>query len=195
MDTAKIVTMLEELTLNVVAIKETLAKQNNDLLTKRLDSLDAAIKDQHLKLDTLNAVDLGSVAVTPQVKPKKTATAAKKDNIELDVEAVAEPAVEPTTFTNVVEYFRHMWVYKRDVLYAKNVLSQAEYEKVYKENKDKIEKNKKNKNDITLQRSIAYQIWKTLKKDSKDIVVAMKNQNSNDIQKNNSHEIDEEIDD
>ena len=205
----KLSTQLEEIGLKVAETNEIIMKQKNEELLKRLERLEASMKDQHLKLDAMNAIDINPTIhvangpVTARVAPaKKVAKVKKEDNVQVeadeevvdDTKAVddVKAADEPKPFSNITEYFKHLWITQRELLYEKGVLTKEEYEKIYEDNKDKFDKKKKN--ELVLQKSVAFQIWKTIKLEKKDIVKAMKDQNTKDIQKKNSQEIDEEVD-
>lgn len=193
----KISTQMEGIGLAVDEIKETLSKQRDSELARRLERLESSMKDQHIKLDALNAIDINPTLVVPtapaavRVAGAKSAVVAKKreDNLPVDEpqDVVDSKPDELKTFSNITEYFKFLWTVKRDLLYEKGVLTKEDYEKIYEDNKEKFDKKKKN--EIILQKSIAFQIWKVLPQPAKDIVYAMKNQNINDVQKNNSTEI------
>lgn len=186
----KIATQIEGLSLTVDEIKETLAKQRDSELAKRLDKLEASMKDQHIKLDALNAIDINPTLVVPAAPAAVRVAGAKavkkrEDNVDEPVEAVVPD--DSSQFSNITSYFKYLWTVKRDLLFEKGVITQEMIDKIYEDNKDKFDKKKKN--DLVLQKSIAFQVWKALPKASKDIVYAMKNQNSNEVQKQNSTEI------
>jgi len=197
----KISTQLEEVHISVNEIKETLQKQRNEDLLKRLTSLENSMKDQHIKLDALNAIDINPTIIAPTapVTVRVAATKAKKqdaiedDDTDTDSKIEENKTEDPKQFSNITEYFKHLWVAEREMLYAKGVVTEEEYMKIYNDNKEKFDKKKKN--ELVLQKAVAFQIWKSLPTNRKDIVYAMKNQSSKDEQKRNSTEINEEDED
>lgn len=191
----KLSTQLEDLALNVGDIKEMLTKQRDDELLKRLTALEESVKEQHLKLDAINAIDINPTIVAPQAPGSvrvSGATKTKKRDDNIDDAPIQEEIVvkEDKQFSTITEYFKHLWMTNRDLLYERGVLTKEFYEKTYEDNRDKFEKKKKN--EVVLQKSVAFQLWKTLPQASKDIVKAIKNQSANDLQKKNSTEIVEE---
>lgn len=196
----KMSTQMEGMGLAIDEIKETLLKQRDSEINKRLERLEVSMKDQHMKLDAINGIDINPTLVVPNAPLTVKVAAVKVVKKADDTEEIDDkPNVkdtneskedEPKQFGNITEYFKYLWTVKREELYEKNVLTKEEYNKIYELNKNKFDKKKNN--EIMLQKSIAFQIWKVLPQASKDIVYAMKNQNSNDVQKKNSTEVTEE---
>jgi hypothetical protein len=190
---AKLVTQYEEILLGVNEIRETLNKQRDQELVKRLEKLEISMKDQHIKLDALNAIDINPTIVAPTAPATVRVARGKNkrdDNIaDAEVKDDASDTPNSKQFVNITDYFKHLWVTSRELLYEKGVITEDEYKKIYEEHKEKFNKKK---NDLILQRSIAFQIWKTLPQANKDIVHSMKNQNNNDVRKKKSTEISEE---
>lgn len=190
---AKLSTQINEMHLCIRELSETVSRQQNGELMARLERVELSLKDQNLKLDSLSAVDIiPNIVMASGPTTVKVAGAKSK---EKDAEpAVATTAATPATtekqFTNITEFFKHLWCNSRELLFEKDVLTQEEFDKIYEENKEKLEKKKKN--ELVMQKSIAFTVWRALDQSKKDIVYALKNQNANDVQKKKSHDITEE---
>ena len=192
----KLSSQLDEIRLDVGEIKETITKQRNDALLERLGKLETSMRDQHIKLDALNALNINPTIEAPRPAAVRVAGAKKKDEKKDEkdenpaVEADPEPVDDLQQFSTITEYFKHVWVTQRPKLFEKGVYSQKEYDDLYAANKEAFDKKKKN--ELLLQKSIAFKIWRSLDDDRKAIVKSMKNQNANDINKNASKEVEEE---
>ena len=202
---------MNEMSLKMEEINAVLKKQRDEELIRRIDKLEKNMNDQHIKLDALNAIDINPTIVTATAptsvkvassasggsgggEKKKRAdradnTAAAATAVDDEVTAAPAASTQQPIFSNVTEYFKFLWVTQRQTLFDRGVLTEEFCQKVYDDNKDKFAKCK---NDIVLQKRYAFQIWRALPVDKKEIVYAMKNQNSNDQQKMNSTEISEE---
>jgi len=188
----KISTQLDEVRLDVGEIKETITKQRNDALSERLAKLEASMRDQHVKLDALNAIDINPTIEAPRPAAVRVAGAKKADEKKEPDEKKEEPEEEaPQQFSNITEYFKHVWVTDRERLYEKGVYSKKEYDEFYEAKKDDFDKKAK-KNELLLQKSIATKIWRSLSDERKEIVKAMKDQNAKDINKKASKDVEAE---
>lgn len=197
-DINKLSLQVEQLALVAVEIREMLIKQKNDEFLRRIELIEKELKSHGIKLDALNAIDISPTILAPTAPTTvKVATKAQKKEIEDEkveahekVEEKVAEVEEPTSFSNIADYFKYLWVYKRDLIYSKNVYSEEEYTKFMEENKDTAPKKKTN--EITLQKSIGFKIWKSLSTERRNIVYAMKDQHTTNIKKKSSTEIVEE---
>lgn len=199
----RISTQLEELRIEVAEIKETITKQRNDALLDRLNKLEGMMRDQHIALDALNAIDINPTIEAQRPNQVKVAGRKKKDEAEktdkedkkddkADKAEEEKPEEEPLQFATIVEYWKHIWVVDRARIYEKGAYSEKEYDEFCEKNKETLEKDKKKKNDLLLQKGVAFKIWRTLSDDRKDIVKAMKAQSANDVNKKASKDVEAE---
>jgi hypothetical protein len=195
----KLSTQMDEIRLYIGEIKETISKQRNEALLDRLTKLESGQRDVHVKLDALNAIDINPTIEAPRPAAVRVAGAKKKVDKDDDKkddapkEETKEEEVDdaPQQFSNITEYFKHVWVTDRARLFEKNVYSQKEYDELYEANKADFDKKAK-KNELLLQKSIATKIWRSLNDERKEIVKAMKDQNAKDINKKASKDVEAE---
>lgn len=198
----KLSTQLDEIRLDVAEIKENITKQRTEALLERLTKLEASMRDQHVKLDALNAIDINPTIEAPRPAVVRVAGAKKKDDDKVEKVEKAEkaekaekgepeePEADTQQFSNITEYFKYVWVTDRQRLYDKDVYSQKEYDDLYEENRETFDKSKKN--ELLLQKKIAFKIWRGLSDKRKEIVKAMKDQNAKDINKKASKDVEAE---
>lgn len=197
----KLSTQQEEILTQLTVISETITKQRTDALLDRIAKLEQSMKEQHVKLDALNSIDINPTIEAPRPATVRVAGGKKKAEEEDKKEKKAdadedkakeEDAEDPLSFSggNITEYFKFLWIRHREIIYEKAIYSEKEYEKLLVDNKDEFDKKKKN--ELVLQKAIAYKIWRGLAKDKQEVVRAMKNQNANDLNKKASKDIEAE---
>jgi hypothetical protein len=183
----KLSTQQEEILLEIKEIKETITKQRNDVLLERISKLETSMKDQHIKLDALNAIDINPTIDAPRPAAVRVAGAKKKaDEAKDDKKADEVEEDAPQQFSTITEFFKHIWVTDRAKIYAMNVYSEKEYDDIYAANKEAFDKKK---NELLLQKAVAFKIWRSLSDERKEVVKALKNAYTTDLQKKASKEI------
>ena len=193
---------IDELGYNLGEIKELLLKHRSEEINRRLDQFNSALKDQSKKLDLLNAADITPVVVAPAAATTiKVAGSRKKrdDNIkeeELEVKAEAPEAKTDRipNLINICEFFKSAYLLEEysKLFYEKGVLTEEYVEKIRESNKEKLGKKK---DEIVAQKTLAHALWKSLPDTERDIVRALKEQVAMSLQKKNSTEVQEEVED
>jgi hypothetical protein len=201
----KINAQLAELLIRVTEIQTSMKKAEADAIMDRISKLEqnterlmagsqiieTYTKNLNIKFDSATSVDIPAI-INPPTGPTTVRVAGGEDEKaqpQADATVAAATAGgEPLKqkFTNIIDFFKHMWVTDKQILFDKKIITEELVKKATDENQDKA---KKSKNDIVLQKSIAATVWKYVAQPQRDIVKSMKSQYENNVNKANSIEI------
>jgi hypothetical protein len=191
---------LHEIQLVLNEINAKLDKQSHSDLLTRLENLEKSVKTQHLKLDALSSLDLPAVINAPTApttvrvatKEARAANVAPSTGNETPTNnasntTVVKAAAGTKQFPSIVEFFKHMWVTDRPRLVEKSIINDELINKVKEEKKSELDK--KSKNDVILQSTLARFIYRELSEDQKNILRSLQAEYKNDVNKSEAQEI------
>lgn len=175
---------LEQVIFAINNIQQQLSKQRNEELLKRLDALEALSKKQSLKLDALNAIEpltvvnnVSKVVSTNNDSSTPSATTAETTN---------NLGSKPKTFTTITEFFKYMYSNNPQELYSKGIINEAEVTELINKNQAVLAEKK---TDVIRLRAIVTLVYKSLTKESKQVLQALKLAYTNDCTKQNAVEL------